>query len=97
MKSLAPKKSKRPRSREDALNQRRLDMAAKYEGSVPAKPKPKRPMSREEGLMNMKLKSISRSDQGTMDATGYKSGGMVKGQCKGTGGMVSGKKFAGTY
>lgn len=27
----------------------------------------------------------------------FKDGGMVKGECKGTSGMVSGKKFSGTY
>lgn len=50
--SLAPMKSQRPRSREEGLQQLKLDMAARY-----------------------------------------KDGGMVRG----CGGMVSGKKFSGTY
>ena len=82
MKSLAPSKSQRPRSREDALNQRRLDMPAEYSDGVPEEStkKPMRPKSREEGLMNLKLKSIERSDQGTtdaMDTKRYKNGGCV--------------------
>lgn len=95
MKSLAPKKSQRPRSREDALNQRRLDMPADYSDGAPETPKRMRPKSREEGMMNLKLKSISRSDQGTTDAKRFKNGGMVS--ARGCGDAVSGKKFSGTY
>lgn len=90
MKSLAPKKSQRPRSREDALNQRRLDMAAEYAGAAPESPKkPMRPRSREEGLTQLKLDSISRSDQGTTEAKRFKNGGCVM---AGRGGSYKGMK-----
>ena len=73
--SAAPSKSLRPPSREDALNQHRLNMAAEYAGEAPERPM--RPMPRPDNLMiPQKLKSITRSDQGTTDA--LESSGSVK-------------------
>lgn len=89
MKSLAPKKSLRPRSREEGLMQLKLDQAADYAGEAPATKKPMRPRSREEGLMQLKLDSIHRSDQGTTDTKRFKNGGCVM---SGRGGKYKGMK-----
>ena len=98
-------KSQRPQSRSTAQTATR-GMAPAKGGMAPAKSS--RPMGRPDNLMeNANLAramggAAGRERQDAMAGRAakgmkYKKGGMVKGECKGTGGMVSGKKFSGTY